>query len=162
MNNGKIFGKVSIFDLIVVLVVIAVGMGAVYKFTSEQTNVEGGQKMLLYTVHVTNVREFTLDYYQQGQRCFDSVSGEDLGRIVGVRSEPFMDVFQDLLGNALLVEVPGRFKIEIDVETMGLETDKGFYAAGTYELKAGSEIFFGTKYVDVMAIVDRVAAKNGG
>ncbi|MCL2699711.1 MAG: DUF4330 domain-containing protein [Defluviitaleaceae bacterium] len=159
-KNGKIFGKVSIFDLIIILLIIVVGFGSVYKFTSERTNVEGGQRPLVYTIGIPNVRDFTLQYYQVGLRCFCSRTGEELGTITAVRSEPFMDVQPDLRGNALLVEVPGRIKIELDLETMGLETDRGFYAAGTFEIRAGSEIMFHTKYVDVTGVVERVSVKD--
>ena len=158
-KNGKLFGKVSIFDIIIILLVIVLGLGTGYKFRSEKTNMEGGQKSLVYTVRIPNVRWFTLQYYEVGQLCFDTKTGEEIGRIVAVRSEPFMDIYQDLRGNALLVEVPDRIKIEIDVETPGLETDRGYYASGTYELKAGSDIFLSTKYVDVSAVVEHVEAK---
>ena len=155
-NNGKLFGKISIFDIIILLLIIVVSAGTFYKFRSEQTNVEGGQKTLVYTVRIPNVRWFTLQYYEVGQRCFDTRSGEEIGRIVAVRSEPFWDVYQDMRGNALLVEVPDKINIEIDVKTTGLETDRGYYASGTYELKAGSDIFLTTKYVDVSAVIDRI------
>jgi len=159
-KNGKLFGKISIFDIIIVMLVIVLGLGTGYKFRSERTNMEGGQKALIYTVGIPNVRWFTLQYYEVGQRCFDTKSSEEIGRIVAVRSEPFVDIYQDLRGNALLVEVPDRIKIEIDIETIGLETARGYYASGTYELKAGSDIFLSTKYVDVSAVVENVGVKQ--
>ena len=159
-KNGKLFGKISIFDIIILLLVVVVGMGTFYKFRSEQTNVEGGQKPLVYTVRIPNVRWFTLKYYEEGQRCFDTKSNEEIGQIVAIRSEPFYDIYQDMRGNALLLQIPDKIKIEIDVETLGLETDRGYYASGTYELKAGSDIFLSTKYVDVSAVVEHVEAKQ--
>ena len=158
-NNGKVFWKISIFDIIILLLALAVSAGTFYKFRSDRTNVEGGQKTLVYTVRIPNVRDFTLQYYEVGQRCFDTKSGEEIGKIVAVRHEPFWDVYQDMRGNALLVEIPDKIKIEIDVETLGLETDRGYYASGTYELKAGSDIFLSTKYVDVSAVVEHVGAR---
>jgi len=159
-KNRKLFGRISIFDVIILLLVIVVGAGTFYKFRSEQTNVEGGQKPIVYTVRIPNVRWFTLDYYEVGQRCFATRTGEEIGRIVDVRSEPFLMVQQDMRGNALLVEVPDKIMIEIDVETLGLETDRGYYASGTFELKAGSEILLTTKYVDVTAVVGHVEVKQ--
>ena len=159
-KNGKLFGKISIFDIIILLLVLAVGSGTLYKFRSDQANVEGGQKPIVYTVRIPNVREFTLKYYESGQRCFDTKSGEEIGKIVAVRSEPFWDIYQDMRGNVLFVEIPDKIKIEIDVETLGLETDRGYYASGTYELKAGSDIFLSTKYVDVSAVIEHVWVKQ--
>ena len=159
-QNKKLFKKLSIFDIIVALLIVVVGAGTAYKFRSEQTNVEGGQKMLEYTVRVSNVRDFTLPYYQVGQRCFDSRTGEEIGKIIAVRSEPFTDIFQDNRGNAVLLEIPEKLRIEVDIETLGLETDRGYYAGGTYELKAGSEVHLSAKYIHVVSIVDSIRVRE--
>lgn len=158
-RNGKLFGKISIFDVIVAVLIITVCTGVFYKSRSEKTNVEGGQKTIHYTVRIPNVRWFTLQYYQEGLRCFDTKTGEEIGKIVGVRSEPYTDHYLDMQGNVVLAEVPETIKIEVDIETPGLETDKGYFARGAYELKAGSEVYLTTKYVDVMGFMENVEAK---
>ncbi|MDR2903010.1 MAG: DUF4330 domain-containing protein [Clostridiales bacterium] len=157
-NNGKLFGKVSIIDLFaVILLIAAIGAGA-YKVLSPSTAVSAGEKQLAYTLKINGVRDFTYEYYEEGHFCFDKKTNEPVGEIVGVRQEPYRERVVLLDGTVVYAEKPGVITIYVDIATKGTETDAAFFAGGTYELKAGSELNLRTKYVDVMGIIDSVSA----
>jgi len=158
-KNGKLFGRLSVFDIAVVIILIVVAAGTFYKFHSKLTNVSGGQKTLAYTVTISGVRDFTLPYFKTGLACFDTKTGEQIGTIVAVSSEPFKDTYADINGVPQTLEVPNEIKITLDIETPGLETDAGFFANGTYELKAGSTVGMTTKYSSVAMFIESVKSK---
>ena len=158
-KNGKLFGKISLVDILVVILIIGVIAGTVYKFTSPNTSVGSGEVLLTYTLKINGVRDFTYEYYKEGFECYDSKTGEYIGKIAGVRQEPYRERVVLLDGTVDYFEKPNVIVIYVDIETKGTENAVAFFAQGTYELKAGSEIQLQTKYVEVIGVVDNVYAR---
>jgi hypothetical protein len=158
-KNGRLFGKLSIIDLFIVVLLIAAIAAGAYKMFSSSTSVSAGEKKLSYTLKISGVRDFTYEYYEPGFLCFDKKTDEPVGEIIGVRQEPYRERVVLLDGSVIYAEKPGVITIYLDIETDGTETDAAFFAGGTYELKAGSELNLRTKYVDVIGIIDNVFTK---
>jgi disulfide oxidoreductase YuzD len=159
-KNGKLFGKLSIIDLFAVIILIGAVAVTCYKIYSPSTSVNAGEKKLTYTLKISGVRDFTYEYYDIGHRCFDKKTDEFVGEIVGIREEPYRERVVLLDGSVVYAEKPGVITVYLEIETAGTETDAAFFAGGTYELKAGSELNLRTKYVDVMGIIDNVYANE--
>lgn len=158
-KNGKLFGKISIIDLFVILAIVGLILGTIYKFTSSKTDVGTEDSLITYTLKIHGVSEHTVKYYQEeGLLCFDKKMSptNPIGTIIKAWSEPYKEVADTNSGIVERKEVPGRITIYIEVETQGLETDTGYFAGGTYELKAGSEVFLVTKYADAIATVEKI------
>ncbi len=157
-KNGKIFGKISIIDIFAIIIIVGVIAGTAYKFYSPNTSVDSGKKTLTYTLKINGVRDFTYDYYEDMLNCFDNKTNEYIGSIVGKRVEPYKERAILLDGTVVEKEKPNVVVIYLDIETPGTETNAAYFANGTYELKAGSEITMRTKYVEVVGTVDNVSA----
>lgn len=156
-KNGKLFGKISILDILVLLLVLGVGAGTVYKYTSSRTVALGGNTKIEYTTVITGVRTFTLENYKVGLKCFDTKTGESIGTITDVRSEPLRETMEMPTGELVLAERSDVIKIYLDIEATGVETDQAYLINGTYEVKAGSELALTTKYVDAASVVESVS-----
>jgi len=150
-KNGKIAGKISIIDILAVVLIAAVIAGTVYRFTSHGTlSLTANDRRILYSVKITGVRTFTRDYYEVGMKCFDRMTGECIGEIVGISDEPLQKRATSLDGSIGFFDVPDVMVVNLDIETDGTFSSNAWYANGTYELKTGAELFLNTVYIDVV------------
>ena len=159
-KNGKIFGKLSVVDLIALVLLLLAIAAVSYRFFSGNAILTANNQKINYTVKISGVRDFTYPFYKPGLKCFDRQTNKYIGTIVNVRPmEPFFEPVEESDGYMRNHEKPGVIVIYLDIEANGSEGDTAYYAEGTYEIKAGSEIFLNTKYVDVVCRVTDVWAE---
>ena len=69
-EKGKIFGKINVIDFFVILIVILLALGAVYKFTTMNKSVGNvgsvSTQMVTYNVKVEKVRPVSLENVKGG------------------------------------------------------------------------------------------------
>lgn len=89
-EKGRLFGKVNIVDLAVILVlVLAVGWFAYAKFGRNlKSEVSSREQPVEFTVVVNAVRPTTVDAMRKGGAVFEFKTGAGVGTIKDVRSEP--------------------------------------------------------------------------
>ena len=155
-KNGKLFGKVSILDIFVVLLIVGVMAGTFYRYTSERTNMLFSDTTINYTVRISNVREFSLENYHIGLRTYHHMTNEFLGTIVGVRAEPVYDFLETIMGELYLARRPDIINIYLDLEVAGIETPTAYLVSGTHELNVGADLRLRTRYINVTGTVDAI------
>ena len=158
-KNGKIFGKISIVDLLVVILVITLGIGTFYRFTSSDTAVNLTNETIRYTVRIDGVRHFTIENYHEGLRVYNRMTNQFIGTIESVRYEPHMPTAQMLDGTILRLPFPDHITIYIDVVANGRVTDTAIFAEGNNEINAGSLLQMNTKYVMVTGTIHSVSVQ---
>ncbi|HWI61030.1 MAG TPA: DUF4330 domain-containing protein [Symbiobacteriaceae bacterium] len=86
-QKGRLFGKVNLLDLLVVLAVLGAGSWYVYdKFLAPPPPV--GNDTVEVTVLVREVREATVNIVQPGLQVSDSRNNAYLGEVIAVRTVP--------------------------------------------------------------------------
>ena len=91
-KKGKLFGKINIIDFCVIIIVIVLIAGAVYKFKfMDKTSNNVAMQPITYTVKVEKVRDYALNNIEIGDTLFDKTSGNAIGTITNVESEPATD-----------------------------------------------------------------------
>lgn len=79
-KNGKLFGKVNLIDLIIVLILASLAVFAVLKFaTPGDTNSEAAQIKL--TLFCEETPDYVTEYIEQGAPVYDSKEGVTIGTI---------------------------------------------------------------------------------
>ena len=156
-KNGKLFGKISIVDLVVILIVAVVAVGGIYRFTAPGATVSRGEATVDFTVRIEGPREFTLENYREGLRVYDNRSNQFIGHVVGVRHEQheLHRVLND--GSIIFAPWPGHVTIYLDIRAQGRYTDTAIYVEGTYEITANSVIYIRTRYVEVEGRIHSVS-----
>ena len=155
-KNGKLFGKISILDIFVVLLVIGVVAGTFYRYTSERTNMLFANDTIHYTLRISNVREFSLENYHVGLRAYHHMTNELVGTIVGIRSEPVYDFLENAFGELYLAPRLDIINIYLDLEVVGMETDTAYLINGTHELNIGADMRLRTRYITVTGTIDSI------
>ena len=155
-KNGKLFGKISIIDLIVALLIILVAVGTVYRFASPNTAVDRGDARIYFTLRIDGVRDFTAVNYQEGLRVYDRHAGQFIGNINSVRTEPNYQLVALTDGSLIRTIRPGHATIYIEIAANGRLAPNAIYVEGTNEITTGSVMQIATKYVQVLSVVEDI------
>jgi hypothetical protein len=152
-KNGRFFGKISVIDIVVVLLLALLVAAVVWRFTAPAAQVGRGDTQVDFTLRITGVRDFTLPYYQEGLRMYSRSSGQYVGSITGFTAMPSYDNVTLHSGEVIRAARPGRVDIYLDLTAEGRVTPNAIYAAGNFQLSVGSVSVMQTRYIEVNAVV---------
>ncbi len=144
MKENKFFKRFSIFDLlIVVLIIFAAVMAFGSGFLSKPA---AGDKAatLEYTVSIIGVRQNTVDAIKSGMGLLDGETGSAIGEITSVAVTEDLEPIRLADGTIKQVSVPERFNVTVTVRSSGSENDLGYYANGRQIAPAGDIKIVGT------------------
>lgn len=136
-QKGRLFGKVNLLDLVVVLAVLAVaGRFGLQKFTSATPVAEGQAQRMEITVKLPVVSQPTIDALPVGTKIFESRSNTYMGEIVEAKAEPALVVTRG--DDGLVFEQPSKrhFDLYITIAGEGRVAPTAIMMAG-FETKIG-------------------------
>ena len=84
-KDGKLFGKISVIDILAVLIIVVLIAGIASRFSGKSNVVVSSGEKIKCTFLVKNVREYTADALKQGGPVYDKTSKEYIGEIVDVK-----------------------------------------------------------------------------
>jgi len=157
-EKGKLFGKISIVDIGVLLLIIALLCGGYYKFFMVDKNNNAAKfDTLEYTVVLSEgVRQQSVDAIEIGAAVYDVKTDTPMGKIVSKEVIPAIEQLTKADGTVVLAEKPERFNVRITIQVPGIETDYGFRANGRMDINREFQqvldtqmIVMETKVVDV-------------
>ena len=148
-RNGRLFGKISIIDVIVVLAVVVLAAALYVKTHQPETGVNVTDQYITYQVKMTNQPQYVVDALAVGDQLYDkerSTNGS-LGEIIQIDVEPGTQ--QTNLMDGTIADVPceDRYNIVLTVRGKGLYNEKdGYMLNRIYALGANSSRNLNTKY----------------
>ena len=135
-KNGKIGGKVSIIDILVVVLVVAVIVGIVARYGSSVTGAVKSNKQFEYVLKLEKKGKVT-----------DKKSEKDLGEIVDVQVENATLQSTTASGELKNPELPGRYTCYVTIRATGKESDDNYILEDSTELSVGRNVDLYSKYV---------------
>ena len=145
-REGKLFGKISIIDIAVVLIIVILAVGIVVKFSGSNSAVVSGNEKLECTLLVKNVRMYTVEALEKGGVIFDDISKERIGDITDVRYEEGEYQVNMADGSFMPVAPEDRYNVYVTVAFDGKTSDDGYYTKSNKYLAAGTTVSAKTKY----------------
>lgn len=133
-NKGRLFGIINVIDLLVLLIILALGFFGVSRMGKGMvatTTIKEG----IVTYEITDIRQMTVDQIQVGDPIYHYDKGTYIGEIVNVEIEPFKERI-DHEGKWIEAEVPRKFVALVDVKANLEETDQ-YYSAGGEQTRVG-------------------------
>lgn len=147
MKNGKLFGKISVIDIIAVICIALIAFGLYAKFTSDSDAVSSTEKTDFEFVYkVNSVRDYTVDGFKKGGPFFDKETKEYMGDVVGVRAEPAVMQISMTDGTYKKVDVSDKFDVYVTVRTSGKASSLGYFTNDNKYIGAGSTLNAWSKY----------------
>jgi hypothetical protein len=147
-EKGKLFGKISIIDIGVLLLIIALLGGAYYKFfIVDKGNNAAKFDTLEYKILVRAVRQYTVDAIETGADIYDVKTDSPMGKIVNKEVLPATEQLTKADGTMVIAEKPGRFNVLVTIQVPGVETEHGFRANGRIDLNRESQYVLDTRMI---------------
>lgn len=147
-KEGKLFGKVSIIDIFVLIIIVVAAFGVYTRFFTTNERVEVNKKQLEYQIKIEKVRQGTFDALSKLGPVYDKTTKEYMGEIKAVASEPYYEGQELANGELKKSEIPDRMNVIITIEADGSESAVGFYVGGSKYIGAGSSFNLTTKYAE--------------
>lgn len=175
-EKGKLFGKISIVDILFLIVIVVGIAGAFVVFDKVKhnqvltenkalVNVSESMDTLEIKLLLKEIRKMSLDAIKPGDDVFEMDTDKYLGKISRVEPQPAKALLTDLNGKMKYAEVPEKYDVYIYVETPGKQTETGFYTANNQHLVYGSQLGIKSTVVQTVPVIEDIQvtkrAENG-
>ncbi len=155
-KEGKLFGKLSIIDLLAIILIVVMIVGFSGRFLSGGRTVTTSTEKIRYVIRVEAVRQYTVDALKKGGPVFDHTTKEELGKVVDVTTEPARVESPLADGTIARVNVPDEYNAYVTVEVDGKVDDSGYYTKGNRQIGAGARFTMNTKYAVCDCFIEKI------
>jgi hypothetical protein len=127
-KNGKLFGKVNIIDILVVVVLLGAAAGAVYKYAKAgTTGLLSKPDKVRIVFYCPEYPEYAADEenIKKGSLVKDAVQGITLGTVTGVEIGESVGYAVSADGKYVASSKPDHVSVTITVEGYGRYTENG-------------------------------------
>ncbi len=143
-KKGKIFGKVNILDVIIVLIIVCfLALGAVKLFSGVLGGFGAGTVLeaeVLYTVEVTKQSEDYFEKINVGDRVYQVDSDEPIGEVIECSTLPSRYLTENKQSLSYeLTEVEGKYDGHIKIKS-NLKFENPDFLLDKKSIKIGSDV----------------------
>lgn len=155
-EKGRIFGKISVIDCLIILVLVIAIVGCAYKFLGKDELAVTKNDTFTTVVRIEGVKAYYLDALQKGEAVYEQY-GNKLGTITDIKTEPYRTILTgDKEGQYLTYE--DRYTIYLTLTSKGTVNDKGYYAEGTRQVYGGASVSIESRlFTSITATIDSVS-----
>lgn len=153
-NKGKLFGKINVIDLIVIVLILAAIAGVGYKFTKSKSSVLAKTDKISLEFYTDEGPTYAAENVKVGDIVGDTQRDSTFGKVVDIKVDKAQSVGQTSSGQFVVASKPGLSSVHMQVYGEGILNAEGgmninninYYVGGTIILKAGSSTFVGRIY----------------
>lgn len=147
IKDGKIFGKINIFDFIVIVLAILLIFGAFVFFglkSSGNSNVQ--LKEVHYEIVLDDIRKETVEGFSVGDAVFGNTSKKQIGIITSLNAKDATTVMETLDGKLISAPVEDKYDLTITIRGI-IKTSEGtdMWLSKEDRLLSGQNITFLTQ-----------------
>lgn len=158
-KSGKLFGKLNIIDLFVILAILAVIAGLALRFTGGAGKPLTESSKIEYQVRVENVRQYTVSALQKKGVVTNKKYTAEVGQITNVEVFPAKHPSVTAEGKTVEASMPERYDCVVTIEADGKETSNGYFDSDNNEISTGREQEINSKYVHTTGTVQSIRTK---
>jgi hypothetical protein len=144
-SKGKLFGKISVIDILIVAVVLAAALGLVYKFKVSKTeSIFTKPDTIQLVIYTEEAPDYTAADIKKGDIVKDPVKNAVFGKVIDVKVDKSVSFAQTDSGDIVVSSRPGYVSIKVYVEGKGILSasgatfDNADYSIGkAFEVRAG-------------------------
>jgi len=157
-SKGKLFGKISIIDIMVILVVIIAVVGIGYKFTRPNAGntVFTKQDDIQIKFLVDEVQDFIVDAIKVGDPVRESVQNASFGRVSNIETGDAIIWLTTEDGQNVKVSREGFYSVVITMDAKGMKDNLGvlidkanYYVGQTLTLYVGNAALYNGRITEI-------------
>lgn len=143
IENKKIFGKISVFDVIIAILGIAVLIFAYrYLYSSSSISVGNAYFNTNFQIKMNNLPVGTNEYIKEGDLIYDNETNVYIGKVVKYEVQKYEKIVEDYENNAYVQSaVPDRETIVLTLETSVYDAKSDLITENNYYIKVGKELY---------------------
>ncbi|MDD4688270.1 MAG: DUF4330 domain-containing protein [Eubacteriales bacterium] len=150
-RKGKLFGKISIVDILIVLAIIVCLVGVYVRFIAQPAAVQIKTQSFSYTVYVRDIRIMTLEGLEQsvGTKFLLGEKGrsDDIGVLKSVEPSSHMEPIVKNDGTVVMANAPLKYDALLTFEVNGTVNDSGYYTTDYKSIGVGADLIMENKYI---------------
>lgn len=155
-ENGKIFGKINLVDLGIILLLILAFAAVGYKMVRERF-IERETAVIEYTLLIEGVREQSVTAINMVSEKIVNAENDDLlGDIINIKKEQASDIVQKANGDYTKVFYPDKYDLHITLRSEGVVSKDGYFTSSGKKLLYGDTIGIDNGYSQMFGIVEDV------
>ena len=153
-KDGKLFSKISIIDVIIVLVILFMGASFILgkSNTPASTKVSKNESKYTLVLKAYGLYKHDREPFSVGDNIYGN-NGESIGKVTSITSENTKSNIKLSDGKYVEYANPQYFDYFLTIEGKGNLTEKGMFASGTLPLIPCNNITISSKYFSGNSIV---------
>ncbi len=143
IENKKLFGKVSIFDVIIILIGITVVIFAYrYLYASNTGKASNNYINTKFKVKLDNLPIGTSEHITIGDQIYDNETNVYVGKVIEFEVKEYKKIIENYDENKYVEStVPNRETIILTLETSVQDAQTDLITANNYYIKVGKELY---------------------
>lgn len=161
-SKGKLFGKVSIIDILVIILIIAAVVGAYFRFKGNNVVAVNETTEYYYTISVKEIRESNKNLLEKSigtKFRLDGKINSSMGELIDTEVFDAEKSLELNDGSIINVTVPERFDVKLTFKVNGSKSDSGYYTPEMQEICVGKEYPITNINCMVTGIVEKIWIK---
>jgi hypothetical protein len=159
-EHGRVFGKISIIDFFVVLIVLLLAAGLYVKYNVlEMTSASSETGTITYSVTIFGVRDYTVKALKTSDAMYDknNSGGYAVGTIADIKVSDAKKASEKLDGTVVLGNYSDHYDVTLTLTAGGAQRSGRYLVNKTYELNANSSRTFFTKFCTFEATIAEIS-----
>lgn len=157
-KNGRLFGKISIIDVVVILVVVVLAAALGFKNSRTHTGATTSNIPITYQLRVSSEHDYVATAVRVGDYLYDqeNSSGGSLGKITNIETLPGTKVatfYDGTMGDA---PVQNGVTLLLTVEGMGIISDNRYLINRVYNLGVSTTRNYYTPYAQFTGTITAI------
>ena len=149
-DKGRLFKKINLIDLLIILIVIAAGIFVFGKYGKTKIVTPfTKQDKVVVTFYTEGTPTYSADAINVGDTASDKVTNSVFGKVIKKEVGPDMSYDRDSVGSVVRSPREGYCSITLTVEGTGIYSDSGvsvgntdYYVYKYLELRAGKSYLY--------------------
>lgn len=141
IENRKLFGKINIIDICIILVILAILLFAYLYFGRTTANAMQTEKYT-FQYEMQNVTEQAANSVKVGDKVYDNETNAYIGEVVGVEiSEHMVRSVNRETNEFVNSPFPNKYNVVMTIENNLADTGKDLKTVDDYVVKVGKHIY---------------------
>ena len=129
-EKGKLFGKINIIDLLVIIVILAALCFAVFRYVLPDRE-KGSEQACGMVLYCHDAPRFTAEQVKVGDTVWDQGTDTDLGTVKSVEILPLMETQAGPDGKTVTTESDWLVSVVLVLDSKGVKDEHGIKIDGT-------------------------------